>query len=1514
LLGEGRQKLNNDDLYRYESGAIYEGKRDYPQAIREYAKGALAEGAQSPAQQRFLSLARRTKLRDAVSKESAALATAPNASFAAVSLHASVLAEQNRKQDLAAFLESEVSAASTLEQASDIENLASMQSMDAVREHALEKQAALATDPVARLQLRYELVGLYEKRKNLVGAQTNVEALYRENPKILGVVRSTVDFYWRTKQYPQAIAVLLQAAKDAQPALSKQFSFEAARKSNDQRLYPQARALLAQLLKDSPYDSQYLAALSDTYAQAGDQQGLKQFYLDQIARFRTAPFSEDERKTRVAALRRGLIPALDRLDDRPGAVDQYIELINSFPEDEGLASEAALYAGRYRRQSQLVDFYSKTAAQSPRDYRWPMVLARIETSLEDFPAAIDVYNKASAVRPDRVDLRLSRAGLEERLMRFDDAAADYERVYPLAYKDPQWMEKVAEIRARQGKAADAVAALKTALIDGRPEKASNYFEVAKRLESWNLLPQARGFAEQGVKSAGGDLLAVLENEAGATLYVRIMTRLRQQETAYATLNNALSASSSSLPVIAQQVAVEGITAATDHNLRARMLDVRVNNGRQGMRAALTEMGNTVAQYFTPEEKSSFALLAQKWRASMSTDDVEALAVPLAQSAGLADREAAWRYELMMTPGVQPYLLMGRMQAYVDLQRRRLKFADLGQQLERFAPLAGNQSFAALLAAADAYRDAGDEDNELRVLSQVQYSRMGSDVQNRFLGLLLARRPQQLLQLASQWTPWGEQAADFAVVHADATLVQAVIAARGRTRPPIWSKAYVALAGLYFSDAAPGVNQNFAGALGDGTIGERIGKPVDRNNQLAGDIWFYYGSRYGEYSGATKQGNPDDFLPALLEQSPASSSGYLALADYYMELGNTSAAIADYGHTLELEPNRADVHERLALAYYKQGARAEAIAQWKLVFATLSKEVDATRLQESFWNDFGRACDDLRTRRLFGELKPDADELLRTYLRRNGNYRSNLLLRSAYLGIGGGSTGTAWLVDLASVAPNPPAVLADVADASWIPVDQRATIYQKVIEQKQSAVAKAEGLERDSAQEDLFSWQIRWVRYLIQAKRFTEASAFLDSLPEETRKAKSAEVIPAELRVAAQLATLDQKIAGFRASPQDAPPSEVLRVSARQLTEAGDKQSARKILEFVFAREIDEHHLEATNFLGLAEARLDSGDTAGAVELLRRLALVVGNPYENLNSAAVLLEKTGHNAEAAEFLDQLVKSAPWEHGYVLRLAKAEIAASQDIDKSRAALATIASSTDSTYSVREEAAVALAATRSTPSLGSAELNLLAGDTRAISVAVADQPFFSDARIKAAENLTDPRAKLQLLSGALSEFPGRNDLRVAVFRAAVTLRQDEFSLAAINPFLNLEYPGGVPRRFISEENPGAESAANIPAGVSTAQWPEVAASIGETMARLDRWSDALRYLNAAAKAERAAPRLKQLNEEIASARRALRREETNLARAPILHEALEQQRVVRPRLVAQQAAPPAAAAAPERGGRKP
>ena len=1528
LLEEGRKKLGDDTLYGYEAGAILENKRNYARAIHEYAKAALAAGAESPAANRLLELARRPKFRELADRESERLASASNFATGAIDLRVRVLEAQNRKPELVSFLEAVLRNATTIELAAEIESLAQQKSLETVREHALEKQAALATDPVTRLQLRYALVHLYESRKDFASAQRNIETLYHENPKILGVVRSTVDFYWRVKLYPEAIAVLLQAAKDAYPKLSKQFSFEAARKSTEARQFEQARGVLAQLLKDSPYDSQYLAAMADTYAQAGDQLGLKQFYVEKIALFRNAPFSTDERKTRIAALRRGLIPALTQLKDYAGAVDQYIELINVYPEDEGLVSEAALYALRTKRQPQLVEFYSKTVQQSPRDYRWSMVLARMQTSLEDFPAAIETYGKSITIRPDRADLRIARAGLAERLMRFDDAVGDYERIYQLAYKDPKWMEKIAEVRARQCRADDAVAALKTALIDVGPERAGNYFEAARRLESWGLLAQAREFAEKGVGTAGGELLASPENHEGAKLYARILTRLRQQDKAYMTLQTALAASSSALPVIREQVARQGIAAVTDQEWRRRTQQLRVENARNGMRDALVEMGNAVARYYTPEEKVTFAQFAQTIRAPMNFTDVNLFAYPLAQSAGLSETEARWRYEVMMNASETSIVLLAQMSGFVDLQRRRLKFAELGPQLERFAPrIEPNSRATVFFGAADAYRAAGDAANELRLLSSVPAIYLGGERQNRFFTLLLAQNPQQLVQLASSWTPLGQQTADFVVANGDAALVHAAVSARGRLRPAVWTKSYSALAGLYFGETTPEIRAAFLGALGDQTIGERLGKQVNRNEQLAGDIWYYYGGRYGEYLGVSKQDNAEYFLPATLEQSPASAAGYLALGDYYAEIGDTRAAIADYNHTLELQPGRADIHDRLAIVYFKQGARREAIAQWKLFFSALVRQINSGHVPESFWADFGRTCDHIRTRRIFAEVKPDVDTLLRAYLHLNGNYRSNAPLQSAFLAAGDPATAVTWLVDLSTAAPDPTQILSDVAFAPWIPVAQRGPIYQNILEAKQKALAKAEGLEREGAQEELIRWQLHWANYLIQTKQFAQAGEFIASLPQETRREHATGLVPLEMQIAAQLGTLDEKISGYRSDPQTVPASEVLRASAKKLFEAGDKQSARKILEFVFAREIDEHRLIAANFLGLAEIRIAAGDTPGALDLLRRLVVALDNPYENLDSAATLLEKTGRYKEALEFLEPLSRSTPWEPSFRLRLAKAKIAAGQDAASGQEMLVKIAAGAQAPYAVRVEAAGALAGSQAETESGSAELRLLARGSRGVTAEAADQPFFYDARLRAAQSAADPRVRLQLLGNALAETAIRDDARIPVFHAAAGLNQNEFALASIEQLLRQQGLMRVPPRESNEEeeivsedvteqdSDGSEDDSSARAAATTKlsqlQQAQVTRAVGEVMMKLNRLNEALPYLQLAQKLEKTPTRLKEIKAEIANLKGRLRREQQNAARQPILHADLEQDRLVRPRLVAR-AAP--AAKANSKAGEKP
>ena len=451
--------------------------------------------------------------------------------------------------------------------------------------------------------------------------------------------------------------------------------------------------------------------------------------------------------------------------------------------------------------------------------------------------------------------------------------------------------------------------------------------------------------------------------------------------------------------------------------------------------------------------------------------------------------------------------------------------------------------------------------------------------------------------------------------------------------------------------------------------------------------------------------------------------------------------------------------------------------------------------------------------------------------------------------------------------------------------------------------------------------MRWIGYLVRTKKYAQAADAIAALPRETRDARAGALVPLDLRAAAQLGTLDQKIAEYRTQPQIVPAAEILRNAARQLFEAGDKQSARKILEFVFAREIDEHQLNASNFLGLAEIRLVSGDTPGALDLLRRLVAVVGNPFENLDPAAALLEKSGHNAEAIEFLDQLVKSAPWDASYRLRLAKARIAAGQDVAASEAVLASMASGSNSAYNLRIKAALALAG-RPHSDLGSGELNLLAGNPAAISATAADKFYFYDARIRAAQNTADAQTKIQLLSHCIIDFPRRDEARVPLFR----LRRARVPTNLLSPYWNR-----CSRRNSSGQQSSAASAGDeaeeeqivnsdageedsddepVPAATAAqtlprAQQAQVAETIGDTMARLNHLADAVSYFEIARRAENSPAARKQLNHKIAAAKSELRMQRQNAARQPLLHEALEQNRVVRPRLVARVAPAPKAAA---------
>jgi hypothetical protein len=265
---------------------------------------------------------------------------------------------------------------------------------------------------------------------------------------------------------------------------------------------------------------------------------------------------------------------------------------------------------------------------------------------------------------------------------------------------------------------------------------------------------------------------------------------------------------------------------------------------------------------------------------------------------------------------------------------------------------------------------------------------------------------------------------------------------------------------------------------------------------------------------------------------------------------------------------------------------------------------------------------------------------------------------------------------------------------------------------------------------------------------------------------------------------------------------------------------------------------------------------------------------------------------------------------LRLAKAQLAAARWTDEAHQWLAEIASAPQNPYDLRLEATAALSGIHRGADLGSAELNLLAGETKSITPTEADHPFFYDARLRAAQNTADARAKIQILTKALEDTPAREDARIPLFQAAVSAQQDEFALASIEQMLREQrirqvVPPNVAsneEEIISDDRLDADQTADAPVYVAAklppTQQAQIARAVGLALARLNRLGEALTYIQVALKLEKTSPRKKEIAVELADIKAQLRRQQLNAARQPILHADLEQDRLVRPRIVARAA----------------
>ena len=1542
-IAAARRQFHSPSLYGYEAGAIAENKNSPDQAVAEYVAAAVAEEPNTSARARLLTLANRPVYATLIDEATAkAVTVKPN--LETLSLRADVLTARRQQGAIAPLVEDAVNHAKSSDQAGQLAGFAQQHRLIAVYRHALLREIALTGDPVERIQLQYTLAQSFADGKDLAAAQAIVNSVRYENPKLLGVVRFTTDFYWRNKNSQQAIATLTQAAREASPNLARAFMLEAATKCNQSGDYTGARSLLAPLLAATPYDQRYLAAQADSYALAKDDAGLRDFYATKLATLKAAHLPAEAERDTTALLRQGMIAALTHLKDYEGAMAQHIALISAFPEDAGIAQNAALYALQYDRKQQFTDFLNKTVAESPRDSRFAITLARVNTLFEDYPAALAAYDKAIGIRKDRPDLYIARADLEEHQQSFDAACADYDRLYQLSYKDPQWMLKAAEARARQGKNDRAVRALEAAFIDGRTKAAQNYFKVAARLETWGLLEEARRFADQGLSLAGNDLLTSTDNRDGVLTYVRIVTRQRHAADAFHTIQSALNApvtvSPESPRVIVEQVERQGIASVSDEEWRRNLLAQRQTQARSAFQSALRQMGLTVAEFYTPEEKLAYAQLLDAQRGGKSDAEVASIWIPAAEAAGLRDREAQWRKDLVLAGG---RVGQSQLSAYQDLEQQRMKNDALAKTLEIYAAARPPAARDAIRGrAVSAWADDGKPNEELRVLRSMN---LGTDqyavFRERYFQLLLRADQASLLDQASSSNPaYADAAANYILGHAAEPFAQSAVDVRARGRQPVWASTTRALVGLYFADSSPKVDGAFRAALGDNSVAALLAAPPDRSRQLVGEPWFYYGMRYGVYRtlAATPSDDPEDYLASGLEGQPTATNSYIALAQAYADANRPDDAAREYHHALELSPRSPSIHRAIATTYWPIGKppsqRQEALDQWNEELALLRAQVDLRVVPESFWIDFAAIAQDAHDRNLGPQFRPAMDVVLRAYVAKNGSYRSSELLRSAYVALSpaGADAAVAWILSLADAARDPGSLLEQLAspyDGGWFPRVGLGQLYRRQLELAQRRAAEqSPQMEPSDFNNELVRARLRLLTYLILQRQDVEAQSLLDTIPAAERQQDP--VQQARILLAAHHSGIPALLADFTDRPSTAPSLQLIAAVANQLRPAGDTLSNRLLLEYAFQQKLQVHEATPSDYLALAQARLDLKDNSAALELLHRLILLPSassdsDLYANLDSAAALLERSGHPTEALPFLTTLATATPWNSGYRLRLAQAQIAAHQD---AAASLTTLASSAAAPYLIRSQAAAALKPVAGSHTFDSAELTLLAATT--IVPKQADYPYFVPARVRAADMVSASEG-VALLRGAMATKPS-DSLRLAIFRREFAAGHPEEALAAIKPLLQSpdgyahlqgqddmeqanQAQGWMPGnqdtaaesdsfRSLKESSApeGGDNSATLPILLRAREEQVVfALAVATLYEKIDDPAQAARYLRSAATLNRDSARGKQITERLATTEDRIRREMEDRSRRPTIQPDLNQAVVVRPRLTDSQKVQP-------------
>jgi hypothetical protein len=230
----------------------------------------------------------------------------------------------------------------------------------------------------------------------------------------------------------------------------------------------------------------------------------------------------------------------------------------------------------------------------------------------------------------------------------------------------------------------------------------------------------------------------------------------------------------------------------------------------------------------------------------------------------------------------------------------------------------------------------------------------------------------------------------------------------------------------------------------------------------------------------------------------------------------------------------------------------------------------------------------------------------------------------------------------------------------------------------------------------------------------------------------------------------------------------------------------------------------------------------------------------------------------------------------------------------ALASIPSDSKTLYADRVAAARALRGHALNPT-GSKELDLLAR-SGCVSSQEASRPYFIAARLVAAECTPNAAQREELLRGAVGDAPENRVVRVRYLQAASEASLLHRTLIASEPLMR----NGIDGLMVSENGYGLTDhmlqlmPVSAQPLLNAAERNKLIWQLVHAQEKRGEEAEALQLLRALKKIETDAARRDALEKECSRLETETARQTENSARAPVLHRELEQDRIVRPRVL--------------------